>query len=154
MPNPQTSGPGYLCSSGTLLRVSMGGPTSSQAAVSTAFKSLMHASSHTQPNLPSTRWRYQQVNLLQDGIPFYPIVRMTVSVYQFHFFTFLQSVSQSHIFFLAYMVLPTILSKFTTQKQNILGAIAGTTSPMLKIRFLPTFCAQITSIKNNIWPIL
>jgi hypothetical protein len=52
------------------------------------------------------------------------------------------------------MVLPTILSKFTTQKQNILGAIAGTTSPMLKIRFLPTFCAQITSIKNNIWPIL
>lgn len=100
MPNPQTSGPGYLCLSSTLLQLVQYEWSYQQlGCCQHSFRvTHMHASSHTQPNLPSTRWRYQQVSLLQHGIPLYPIVRMAVSVYQFHFFTFLQYVSQPHIF--------------------------------------------------------
>jgi hypothetical protein len=155
MPNLQTSGPGYLCSSGTFLQHVQYGWSYQQLGCCQHSFRVTHARKLPHPakfafnkieipaGKPITTW-HTILSYRQDGC-------LCIPVSVFHIFTVCQSTSY---IFLAYMVLPTILSKFTTQKQNILGATAGTTSPMLKIRFLPTFCAQITSIKKNIWPTL
>jgi hypothetical protein len=75
---------------------SMGDPTSSYAAASTAFESLMHASSHTQPKFafnkmevpvgkPITTW-HTILSYHQDGC-------LCIPVSFFHIFTVCQSTS-------------------------------------------------------------